>query len=86
MKTLPNCLFEEFNSFLYAPNAPHYDTELLEPSFSGSKLVIESKRGYERESEVTEQEHVPAVPYVCSPHLPTYDVCGRKLTYADVSR
>jgi hypothetical protein len=41
---------------VYAPNAPHYDTELLEPSFSGSEFVLKSKSGYERESEVTEQE------------------------------
>ena len=46
----------QVNSFVYAPNAPHYDTELLEPSFSGSKFVLKSKSGYERESEVTEQE------------------------------
>ena len=30
LKTLPNNLFEEVNAYIYAPNAPHYDTELLE--------------------------------------------------------
>eukprot|EP00961_Rhodomonas_salina_P157265 2117413-Rhodomonas_salina.2 len=26
LKTLPNSLYEEVNSFVYAPNAPHYDS------------------------------------------------------------
>jgi len=43
LKTLPNSLFEEVNSFVYAPNAPHYDTELLESSFNGEKFVLRSK-------------------------------------------
>ena len=45
LKTLPNSLFEEVNSFVYAPNAPHYDTELLESSFNGEKFVLRSKSG-----------------------------------------
>eukprot|EP00961_Rhodomonas_salina_P162861 2194125-Rhodomonas_salina.4 len=31
------CLLVEISSFVYAPNAPHYDSELLAASFDGFK-------------------------------------------------
>ena len=36
-------LFEEVNSFVYAPNAPHYDTELLEASFDGEEWSLTAR-------------------------------------------
>ena len=71
LKTLPNSLFEDVNSFVYAPNAPHYDTELLESSFNGDKFILKSKSGFQRDSLVTLTEDVS---YVGSPFLP---VCLR---------
>jgi len=67
LKTLPNNLFEEVNGFIYAPNAPHYDTELLEVSFDGDKFWLASRSGFERLSSVHEVEDVS---YVSSPFLP----------------
>jgi hypothetical protein len=67
LKTLPNSLFEEVNNFLYAPNAPHYETELLESSFNGEKFVLRSKSGFQRDSQVTMTEDVS---YVGSPYIP----------------
>lgn len=61
LKTLPNSLFEEVNNFLYAPNAPHYETELLESSFNGEKFVLRSKSGFQRDSQVTMTEDVSYV-------------------------
>ena len=43
LKTLPNNLFEEVNGFVYAPNAPHYDTELLEASFDGEEWSLAAR-------------------------------------------
>ena len=40
MKTLPNIIFDEIDSFVYAPNAPKYATELLHSSFDGDKFAI----------------------------------------------
>ena len=67
LKTLPNSIFEEVNEFVYAPHAPHYDTELLEVSFDGDNFLLKSKAGYMRTSRVTEMEDVS---YVSSPVLP----------------
>ena len=68
LKTLPNSIFEEVNEFVYAPHAPHYDTELLEVSFDGDNFLLKSKAGYMRTSRVTEMEDVS---YVSSPVLPS---------------
>jgi len=67
LKTLPNSLFEEVNSFVYVPQAPHYDTELLESRFDGETFVLRSRSGYVRASKVTEAEESS---YVTSPSLP----------------
>ncbi|EKX41195.1 hypothetical protein GUITHDRAFT_142126 [Guillardia theta CCMP2712] len=67
LKTLPNSLFEEVNQFLYAPNAPHYDSELLEVFFDGENFLLRSKSGFQRMSDVTDVEDVS---YVSSPFLP----------------
>ena len=42
------------NEFVYAPHAPHYDTELLEVSFDGDNFLLKSKAGYMRPARVTE--------------------------------
>ena len=67
LKTLPNSIFEEVNEFVYAPHAPHYDTELLEVHYDGDNFLLKSKAGYMRTSRVTEMEDVS---YVSSPTLP----------------
>lgn len=53
--------------FVYAPNAPHYDTELLECHFDGEKFVLKTRAGYQRMSKVTDSEDLS---YVSSPMLP----------------
>ncbi|EKX33180.1 hypothetical protein GUITHDRAFT_148120 [Guillardia theta CCMP2712] len=53
LKTLPNSLFEEVNEFVYAPNAPHYETELLECSFNGEVFVLKTRSGFQRDSSIT---------------------------------
>ena len=67
MKTLPNIIFDEIDSFVYAPNAPKYATELLHSSFDGDKFVLTTKSGFQRNSTVSDVEDVS---YVSSPFLP----------------
>ena len=67
LKTLPNTIFEEIDSYVYAPNAPRYSTELLHSSFDGDKFVLTTKSGFQRNSTVSEIEDVS---YVSSPFLP----------------
>ena len=68
MQSLPNSVFDEVNSFIYTPNAPHYDTELLTCQFNGEEFILKSKAGYQRISDVTTTEDVS---YVSSPYLPS---------------
>ncbi|EKX46364.1 hypothetical protein GUITHDRAFT_70770 [Guillardia theta CCMP2712] len=68
LKSLPNSVFDEVNSFIYTPNAPHYDTELLTCQFNGEEFILKSKAGYQRISDVTTTEDVS---YVSSPYLPS---------------
>lgn len=67
LKSLPDSLFQDIASFVYAPNAPHYASELLTASFDGERFRLTTQSGYHRESSVTETEDVS---YVTSPYLP----------------
>jgi len=51
LKTLPNNLFEEVNVFIYAPNAPHYDTELLEVGILCIYTHIHTQRPTDRQTD-----------------------------------
>mmetsp|Transcript_16806 Transcript_16806/g.45849 ORF Transcript_16806/g.45849 Transcript_16806/m.45849 type:complete len:500 (+) Transcript_16806:468-1967(+) len=68
LNSLPNSLFQEINSFVYAPHAPMVDTELLHVSFIQDSFIIKTQSGYSRESSVTDIEDVS---YVVSPHIPS---------------
>ena len=68
LNSLPASLFEQVNSFIYAPHAPMVESELLHVTFTGEGFVVKTESGYSRDSTCTDVEDVS---YVVSPFIPT---------------
>ena len=64
LKTLPNNLFEEVNVFIYAPNAPHYDTELLEVGILCIYTHIHTQRPTDRQTDTFTHTHSLSLSYI----------------------